>query len=170
MKKALIAIAITLLAQPAKAIFLTIHHDTEKKLDISLDWHHPLDPFMGKYVSPITDISVDWSPVGDFDGVFPDYIQADIYITSALFHDEPGTFTRRVQLDMIYQPWPDKFIELLTPEIPGHWRFAKDQMSGRFIFREQDYLPRVAVPDHGNTLGLLAIAIAGIPFLRRIER
>jgi hypothetical protein len=162
--KTLLALLVSICS--AHAVFLDVHHDTQKKLDFTLDWHQ-IFPFEGKYLSPITDISVDWQPYGAGDDVLPDFVQVDIYISSPLFHDPPLAFTRRAQIDLLYQPWPDTFLGIQqTQQVGG--KIAKDQMSARLTFFEKDYLP-VQVPDTGSTLGMLAFALAGFPFLRRRE-
>ena len=157
---ALIALALGIC--PASAIFLDVHHDTQKKLDFTFDWHEVLFPFQGLY-SGFSTIMIDWQSYGDF-------VQVDFYVESPLFHDPPLTFTQRADINLIYQPYPDNFIEIYHPEWV-EWaggKIAKDQMSARFKFFEKDYLPApIPVPDGGSTMILLGMALSAVGFIRR---
>ena len=161
LKYTLIALALGICS--ASAIFLDVHHDTQKKIDFTLDWHDILVPFQGNYFGTLTTITTDWQPYSISEQ--QDIVQVDIYVQSPLFHGVGAYFPKRSQLDLIYQPWPDTFLEIQNLDYLGRdVKVAKDQLSARFTFFEKDYLPApIQVPEGGSTtLLLMGIAMCGV--------
>ena len=169
LKYTLIALALGICS--ASAIFLDVHHDTQKKLDFTIDWHIALpviepNPYQGFSV-----ITLYPFPYLSDDPNFEDFIDFAVYIESPLFHDPPLTFTRRAQWLLVYHPYPDNLIRIDFPT--SIWKLGNDLMSARFTFHEKDYLPApIQVPEGGPTLLLMGIAMITVIGIRsyRLEK
>ena len=162
-----IIIALALGICSAGAITLTVHHDTQKKLDFTVDWH---DPLGGDVIySGFSQVTGDWE-VFSSEGEDQAWIDFDIYAISPLFHDGENVFPQRGNLTLFYAFYPSSFGEINVQDamrVNGPaMKLAHDLQSARFTFFEKDYLP-VAVPDGGSTFLLLGMALGGLCLHRR---
>ena len=171
LKYTLIALALGICS--ASAMTLTIHHDTQKKLDFTFDWHDLLS-FPTRY-DGIASVYFNFDLYPSGEPNVPDYIDFDIYSESPLFHDPLLFFPQRAGLYLAYQPYPSNFIGL--PFLEGDLRnngrnmkLAKDQQSARWTFFEKDYLPApIQVPEGGSTLLLMGIAMITVIGIRSYQ-
>ena len=168
LKYTLLALALGIYS--AQASTLTVLHDTQKKLDFTFDWHDIAGPFIGPYpYQGVSSITLDLSPYLSDDPNLESVIDLKFMIDSPLFHDPPDMFTQRAGMRLVYLPYPSNIIRIDEAGVYlGKMKLADDLMSVRLTFHEKDYLPApIPVPDTGSTLGMLAFALAGFPFLRR---
>ena len=155
----------------AGAIGLTIHHDTQQKLDFTFDWY-PNERTGPSIYQGLSYVQFDWTTHIYNTPGFPDDAEVDFLIYSPLFHEEGvEPPIHRAGLGLLYLPYPDNFIGFF--EFPGADGKAKvklgaDLMSVRFTFHEKDYL--FPAPDTGGTLGLMMFACAGLLLLKRAHQ
>ena len=163
LKYTLIALALGICS--ASAITLTVHKDTLKMLDFSIDWHDPLSTTNHYYISDISSVNLSWElyPSGTVE--VPDFVLLDVFAVSPLFHYVDPYFPRVGLLYFLYQPYPSTFLGLY-PGIDWEGRelnvkIAHDEQSARWTFHEKDYLPDpIQVPDIGNSAFLLMMGMA----------
>lgn len=162
---------------PAGAITLSVHHDTQKKLDFTIDWHD-VSSFQQEGNFSVGHASVgEWAEYSLWGG---SYIEFEIFAISPLFHDPPLFFPQRGELGLFYQPYPSNYLGIISidegpffdPVSDGsqikhpYMKIAQDAQSARWTFHEKDFLP-VSVPDGGSTLMLLGMALSLVGAARR---